>query len=100
MTDPISIVGLVASVVQLVDTASKVADYLSDVKHASEEQQQLLDEIAHLGPLLDELKRLDKQGQMHLSDPGDPRIVGMEHLKTALAECRKRLEALKKGVGT
>jgi hypothetical protein len=95
MSDPISLIGLVASVLQLIDAAVKVSDYLSDVKNASREQQQLSNEVACLESLLEELKQISDQGVVHVTGPGDPRIRDMKHLETTLTECVDKLNALK-----
>ncbi|KAJ7500128.1 hypothetical protein FB451DRAFT_50793 [Mycena latifolia] len=49
-------VGLVASILQLVDTALKVGEFIQDVRDAPQAQQKLLAEMAALRPLLMELQ--------------------------------------------
>ncbi|KAJ7242067.1 hypothetical protein C8J57DRAFT_1477581 [Mycena rebaudengoi] len=51
------IVGLVASILQLVDTAAKTRAYINDFRDAPKEQQKLLAEIENLKPLLEELQK-------------------------------------------
>ncbi|KAJ7706724.1 ankyrin repeat-containing domain protein [Mycena rosella] len=51
------IVGLIASVLQLVDTVAKACGYITDFHNAPREQQRLLQEIQSLEPLIKELDR-------------------------------------------
>ncbi|KAJ7242059.1 ankyrin repeat-containing domain protein [Mycena rebaudengoi] len=51
------IVGLVASILHLVDTAAKTRAYINDFRDAPKEQQKLLAEIENLKPLLEELQK-------------------------------------------
>ncbi|KAJ7088352.1 hypothetical protein C8R44DRAFT_751918 [Mycena epipterygia] len=51
------IVGLVASVLQLLDTVSKARDYIHDFRNAPKDQQDLLLEITHLRPLLQQVDK-------------------------------------------
>ncbi|KAF7365791.1 ANK-REP-REGION domain-containing protein [Mycena venus] len=50
------IVGSVASVIQLVDTALKAKEYIQDFVNAPQEQQKMLSEMDDLRPLLTELQ--------------------------------------------
>ncbi|KAJ7509749.1 hypothetical protein B0H11DRAFT_1257227 [Mycena galericulata] len=50
------IIGTVASILQLVDTALKAREYIQDFRHAPEEQRSLLSEMESLSPLLTELQ--------------------------------------------
>jgi hypothetical protein len=49
-------VGIVASIIQLVDTVLKAKDYIHDFVHAPQEQRKLLSEMGDLRPLLEELQ--------------------------------------------
>ncbi|KAJ7136784.1 ankyrin repeat-containing domain protein [Mycena epipterygia] len=49
------IVGIVASVLQLIDTALKVREYINDFHHAPAEQQKMFSEMECLKPLLGDL---------------------------------------------
>ncbi|KAJ6528220.1 hypothetical protein DFH09DRAFT_161107 [Mycena vulgaris] len=49
--------GLVASILQLVDAALKAREYIQDFRHAPQNQQKLLSEMDDLRPLLVELQR-------------------------------------------
>jgi hypothetical protein len=91
MADPVTLIGLVASVVQLVQTGAKVCSYLNDVKNASEEQRGLSHEVNCIGYLLEELQ---KCVLVDLSNPNDPRVIGMQRLEESLADCKKKMEKL------
>jgi hypothetical protein len=92
MTDPITLIGLVASVLQLVDTATTVYDYASDVKNAPREQRELSSEYASLKPLLEEFQKRERQ--VDQSNPNDPRVTGMRCLEESLADCEKKMKKL------
>ncbi|KIM72175.1 hypothetical protein PILCRDRAFT_828843 [Piloderma croceum F 1598] len=92
MTDPITLIGLVASVLQLVDTATTVYDYAGDVKNAPREQRELSSEYASLKPLLEELQKRERQ--VDQSNPNDPRVTGMRRLEESLADCEKKMKKL------
>jgi hypothetical protein len=92
MTDPITLIGLVAGVLQLVDTATTVYDYGSDVKNAPREQQKLSGEYASLKPLLEELQKRERQ--VDQSNPNDPRVTGMRRLEESLVDCEKKMKKL------
>ena len=55
--DPVSAIGLVASIVQLITTTSKVIKYVDEVKDAPKERASLASETANLIPLLMTLKQ-------------------------------------------
>ncbi len=55
--DPITAIGLVASIVQLIEATSKVIKYVSEVKDAPKERENLGLEAANLMPLLMTLKQ-------------------------------------------
>ena len=54
--DPVSAIGLVASVIQLIGTTSKVIKYVDEIKDAPKERASLASEAANLVPLLMTLK--------------------------------------------
>ncbi|KAJ7602551.1 ankyrin repeat-containing domain protein [Mycena polygramma] len=81
------IVGLVASILQLVDTVAKTRDHLQDFRNAPQDQQQLLREIESLGPLIQELKdRLEGRRAARLT----------QNLEKPLQEVGEVLERLTK----
>jgi hypothetical protein len=55
--EPVTAVGLVASIVQLIDATAKVIKYVSEVKDAPKERETLSLEAANLMPLLMALKQ-------------------------------------------
>lgn len=57
MMDPVSAIGLVASIVQLIATISKIIKYVDEVKEAPKERGSLALEAANLMPLLMTLKQ-------------------------------------------
>ena len=54
--DPITIVGFVATVVQLIDVTSKAVNYFNDMKDAPKDKAKLAREATNLLPLLTELR--------------------------------------------
>ncbi|KAJ7453087.1 ankyrin repeat-containing domain protein [Mycena latifolia] len=63
MADPIGLVGLVASVLQLVNTVAQIRGYIKDFRDAPKDQWQLLLEIESLEPLVEELEERIKRNQ-------------------------------------
>ncbi|KAJ6496284.1 ankyrin repeat-containing domain protein [Mycena sanguinolenta] len=55
------LVGLIASVLQLVDTVAKARDYIQDFRDAPKDQQRLWQELDALKPLVSKLDSLAKQ---------------------------------------
>ncbi|KAF7364328.1 ANK-REP-REGION domain-containing protein [Mycena sanguinolenta] len=55
------LVGLVASVLQLIDTVAKARDYIRDFREAPKDQHRLLQELDALKPLIRKLDTLAKQ---------------------------------------
>ena len=55
MADPITAIGIAASIVQLIDATTKARKYLNEVKHATKERAELAMEAANLVPLLTSL---------------------------------------------
>ena len=54
--DPITVLGLAASIIQLIDATVKVTQYINDVKDAPAERSKLAMEVANLVPLLTSLR--------------------------------------------
>ena len=90
MVDPISLVGLVASAVQLIDSAKKVCVYLIDIKQASEDRQALSAELDLFQPFLEKLKQLSDHDSSNHNDPNDPRFAHLQNLRDILAEYEKK----------
>ncbi|KAJ7027220.1 hypothetical protein C8F04DRAFT_1294713 [Mycena alexandri] len=85
------IVGLVASVLQLVDTVARARNYIQDFRNAPKEQQQLLLEIQKLEPLLSALDTQIKGSQDPIRTLG-----GVGHLQDVLLQLRAEMEKLTK----
>lgn len=84
------IVGLVASVLQLVDAVARTRDYFEDFYNAPEEQKQLLLEIENLGPLIRELgKRLKNSQHAGLTR-------GMQEFEKPLVQLKETMQRLGK----
>ncbi|KAJ7453163.1 hypothetical protein FB451DRAFT_1520328 [Mycena latifolia] len=84
------IIGLVASVLQLVDTVAKARGYIRGFQNAPREQQRLLLEIQNLQPLVKELDRhiLDNQAAGLTS--------GLQEFQQPLMQLTKIIERLSK----
>lgn len=90
--DPITVVGFVAAVVQLIDVTSKAVTYINDVKNAPKEQTKLAREAAGLLALLTDLR-------YHLEETTstDPWFTGLLSLGQdggPLAQFKSALEEL------
>ncbi|KAJ7117141.1 ankyrin repeat-containing domain protein [Mycena epipterygia] len=73
MAEAMALIGLVASVLQLVDTVAKAGTFIKDLHKAPKEQQQLLSEITSLQPLLtalqDRLLSNSSAAANHIKEP-------------------------------
>jgi predicted nuclease with TOPRIM domain len=84
------IVGLIASVVQLVDTVAKAHDCIQDFRSAPKEQRQLLLEVQSLEPLIRELdERIKKRNAAGLRS-------GMQEFEKPLLQLKGTMERLAK----
>ncbi|KAK6996934.1 hypothetical protein R3P38DRAFT_3626400 [Favolaschia claudopus] len=82
-------VGLIASILQLVDTVAKTRQYYMDFKDAPKDQQQLLAEVQGLEPLLKALRtRIDNAGAENSG--------GMQGLESSLFEVKGIMDRLAK----
>jgi hypothetical protein len=99
MIDPISLVGLIACAVQLVDSAKKVCGCLIDMKQASEERQALSAELDLLQPSLEKLKQLSDRNPSIHNDPDDPRFAHLQNLWNILAEYENKWHDCVKALG-
>jgi hypothetical protein len=95
--DPITAVGLIASIVQLIDTISKAISYLKDVKDAPKDRAKLAREASSLLLLLTDLRyRVEETnstdswfiGLRSLAGHGGPLI----QFKEAMEELADRLK--------
>ncbi|KAJ6530036.1 ankyrin repeat-containing domain protein [Mycena vulgaris] len=95
--------GTVASIIQLVDTALKVRDYVQDFRHAPQEQQKLVSEMGYLRPLLEELQvRIQNNPSssivQQMKKPLTTFQATMEHLATKLQPAGGRLAKVSKQI--
>ena len=65
--DPVSAIGLVAGIVQLIATTSKIIKYVNEVNDAPKEKASLASEAANLMPLLMTLKQ-----RVEITSSNDP----------------------------
>jgi hypothetical protein len=90
--DPISVVGLAASLAQLIDVATKVFRYMNDVKNAPKARAQVAQEASLLLALLTSLRyRLE---DVDITDPWVQGVVTLGMANGALDQFREALEAL------
>ncbi|KAJ6574575.1 hypothetical protein B0H19DRAFT_605200 [Mycena capillaripes] len=81
------IVGLIASILQLVDGVVKAWDYVQDFQHAPEDQQQLLQEIKSLDPLIRNLdEQIQRSGATALTRNLETPLLSVEGNDAALDE--------------
>jgi len=73
--DPVSAIGLAAGIAQLIDSVAHVISYIKDVKNASKERAQVLQEAAALLGLLRTLKY-----KVEYADVTDPGLSTSAHL--------------------
>ncbi|KAF8186101.1 hypothetical protein K438DRAFT_1765435 [Mycena galopus ATCC 62051] len=87
------IVGLVASVLQLVDTIKKARDYTRAVRNAPKEQKRLLVEIQNLEPLIKELEDRIKCSQSERATDGKKKFEEpLIQLKGTMERLAKNLD--------
>ncbi|KAJ7706722.1 ankyrin repeat-containing domain protein [Mycena rosella] len=84
------IVGLVASILQLVDTVAKARGYIKDFRDAPKDQERLLLEIQNLEPLVKELRTRIK------SNHAAGKISGMNEFEEPLVHLNEIIERLTK----
>ncbi|KAJ7841907.1 ankyrin repeat-containing domain protein [Mycena olivaceomarginata] len=88
------LVGLIASVLQLVDVVAKSRNYIQDFRNAPHEQKELVLEIQNLGPLIRKLDERISVDEAHGSDTiirnfKDP----LRQLETMLERLAKKLDS-------
>jgi hypothetical protein len=83
------VVGLIASVLQLVDTLAKARDYIHDFHNAPKDQQRILLEIQNLSPLIRELDRRIQNTVTGITS-------GLQELTEPLTQLKGMLERLTK----
>jgi DNA repair exonuclease SbcCD ATPase subunit len=94
--DPITAVGLVASILQLVAAAKSVIDLGRDARNATKDQQDLFLEVQNLAPLLEDVHNRLKQsnnrsvnGIQQLGKPLDQLKETMKHINRKLGSANK-----------
>jgi hypothetical protein len=73
--DPVTAIGLVASIVQLIDATTTAIKYLNDVKDAPKDRATLAREAANLLVLL-----MDLRCRVEEAEPTDPCFIGVRSL--------------------
>ncbi len=94
--DPLSAIGLAAGIAQLIDSIAHTISYIKDVKNASKERAQILQEAACLLGLLTTLKYM-----VEYADATDPWFVNVRSLGGSggpLEQFEGGLEELAKGL--
>ncbi|KAJ7271007.1 hypothetical protein C8J57DRAFT_1603270 [Mycena rebaudengoi] len=89
--DPVTAVGLVASILQLVATAKSVIDLGRDARNATKDQRDLLLEVENLAPLLGDLKH-------RLQQPNNQ--SGLQKLEKPLAQLKEIMEHITRKLGS
>jgi hypothetical protein len=84
------IVGLVASILQLIDTVAKARNYTVGFRDATKDQERLLLEIQNLRPLMTELDQRLKDTQINGLPSG---LLHLEGRLAPLGEVMTRLKA-------
>ena len=85
--DPVTAVGFVAVVVQLIGVTSKVVNYFNDVKDAPKEQAKLAQEVAGLLVLFTDLRY-----RVEETESTDPWFTGLHSLGGPLTEFKSAME--------
>jgi len=84
------VLGTIATILQLVDTALKARDYIKDFHNAPGEQQKMFGEINRLKPLLTELQaRVSASPSSSLHKMSEP----LDRFKKIMQEFTAKLEA-------
>ncbi|KAJ7270947.1 hypothetical protein C8J57DRAFT_1468148 [Mycena rebaudengoi] len=91
--DPVTAVGLVASILQLVAAAKSVLDLGRDALNATKDQRDLLLEVANLAPLLEDLKHRVQQ-------PNNQSVNGIQKLETPLGQLKETMEHINRKLGS
>ncbi|KAJ7291361.1 ankyrin repeat-containing domain protein [Mycena rebaudengoi] len=91
--DPVSAVGLVASILQLVAAAKSVIDLGRDAVNATKDQRDLLLEVQNLAPLLEDLK-------YRLQQPNNQSVNGIQRLEKPLGQLKETMEHITRRLGS
>ncbi|KAJ7270980.1 ankyrin repeat-containing domain protein [Mycena rebaudengoi] len=91
--DPVTAVGLVASILQLVATVKSVIDLGRDAANATQDQRVLLLEVENLAPLLEDLKS-------RLHQPNNQSVNGIQKLEKPLSQLKETMEHIDRKLGS
>ncbi|KAJ7270957.1 hypothetical protein C8J57DRAFT_295004 [Mycena rebaudengoi] len=91
--DPVTAIGLVASILQLVATFKSVTDLGRDVVNAPKEQRDLLLEVENLALLLEDFKHRVQQ-------PNNQAVNGLQKLEKPLGQLRETMEHINGKLGS
>ncbi|KAJ7270989.1 ankyrin repeat-containing domain protein [Mycena rebaudengoi] len=91
--DPITAVGLVASILQLVAAVKSVIDLGRDAANAAQDQRVLLLEVENLVPLLEDLKS-------RLHQPNNQSVNGIQKLEKPLSQLKETMEHIDRKLGS
>lgn len=94
--DPVTALGLVASIVQLIDTTTTVIKYLNDVEKAPKDQARLAQEATNLLPLLTSMRDTVKEAKA--TDQCFSRICSLGSMNGPLDQLKEAMEDLAKKV--
>lgn len=94
MADPITAIGLLASVVQVIDATIKTYKYINDVRGADKERANLAIEVINLVPLLTKLRYRVEQAAP--SDPWCKNILTLGGATGPLTQFKRTMEELHK----
>jgi hypothetical protein len=93
MSDPITLVGLVASILQLIDMIVKARDYVAGFKDAPKDQRDFVAEVDSLAPLLREFEtrlRVDTSVGM---------VNGVQQFEKPLVRLREVIAGMQQKLG-
>ncbi|KAJ7291420.1 ankyrin repeat domain-containing protein [Mycena rebaudengoi] len=91
--DPVSAVGLVASILQLVAAAKSAIDLGRDAVNARKDQRDLFLEVQNLAPLLEDLKHRAQQ-------PNNQVVNGLQKLEKPLGQLKETMENITRKLGS
>jgi hypothetical protein len=94
--DPVTAIGLVANIIQLIDATTTAIKYLNDVKDAFKDRATLAREAANLLVLL-----MDLRCRVEEAEPTDPCFIGVRSLGGKggpLDQFKEAMENLAKGM--
>ncbi|KAJ7270946.1 ankyrin repeat-containing domain protein [Mycena rebaudengoi] len=91
--DPVTAVGLVTSILQLVATAKSAIDLGRDARNATKDQRDLFLEVQNLAPLLEDLNHRAQQ-------PNNQAVNGLQKLEKPLSQLKETMEHITRKLGS